>query len=68
MAPFTGAADVPDVAASPMPAAAILAIKIVRIVISPSITTAPMRFTDAFLLRAVLLWALSLPAESTLLI
>jgi hypothetical protein len=36
-----GAADAPDVAASPMPAAAILRIKIVRIVISPSITTTP---------------------------
>jgi hypothetical protein len=38
-APFTGAADVPDVAASPMPVAAILAIKIVRMVTSPSIST-----------------------------
>jgi hypothetical protein len=36
---FTGAADVPDVAASPMPVAAILAIKIVRMVTSPSIST-----------------------------
>jgi len=38
-APLTGAADAPDAAASPMPAAAILAT--VRIVISPSIITAP---------------------------
>jgi hypothetical protein len=44
--PLTGAADAPDIPASPMPTAAIPAIKIVRIVISPSITTAP----NAFLL------------------
>jgi len=36
-APLTGAANAPDVAASPMPAAAIPAIKIVRIAIPPSI-------------------------------
>jgi hypothetical protein len=53
--PLTGAADAPDDPASPMPAAAKPTIKIVRIMISPSISTAP----NAFLLmhslsRAVL--------------
>jgi hypothetical protein len=45
-APFTGAADVPDVAASPMPVAAILAIKIVRMVTSPSINNSPIGFPE----------------------
>jgi len=40
-APLTGAADAPDVPASPMPAAAKPTIKVIRIVISPSMTTAP---------------------------
>jgi hypothetical protein len=40
-APLTGMADAPDVAARPMPATTEPTIKTFRIVISPSITTAP---------------------------
>ena len=48
-APLTGAADAPDVPASPMPATAKPAIKIVRIMISPLLSIAPpTRFCQCF--------------------
>jgi hypothetical protein len=51
-----------------MPAAAMLAIKIVRIVISPSITTAPIGFTDALFPESSSALDVILTAEATLLI
>src|SRR6266446_8511781 len=54
--PLAGTADAPDVQASPMPAAARPTIKVLCIVISPSIIYGQRGFADALFLECVFIW------------